>query len=98
MKPRKLKHQGSIRIGGGSAYFNDRVDAAVELAEQGDIDVLMFETLAERTLALLQVAHRPGGPPYWERLPQRLEQFLPACTANKTTLVTNGGGIDPGRT
>ncbi len=95
MNSRRLKRAGCIRIGGGSAYFNDRVDAAVELVEKGDIDVLMFETLAERTLALLQVAHRAGGPPYWERLPQRLEHFLPACAQHGTTLVSNGGGIDP---
>ena len=95
MKSRPTKREGCIRIGGGSAYFNDRVDAAVELVEEGDIDVLMFETLAERTLALLQVAHRAGAPPYWERLPQRLEHFLPACAANGTALVTNGGGVDP---
>ena len=91
----RTKREGCIRIGGGSAYFNDRIDAAVELVEQGDIDVLMFESLAERTLALLQVAHRAGGPPYWERLPQRLAHFLPACAAHGTTLVTNGGGVNP---
>ena len=53
MTSRQLKREGGIRIGCGSAYFNDRVDAAVELVEKGGIDVLMFETLAERTLALL---------------------------------------------
>ena len=95
MTSRQLKREGGIRIGGGSAYFNDRVDAAVELVEKGGIDVLMFETLAERTLALLQVAHRAGGPPYWERLPQRLEHFLPACAKHRTTLVSNGGGVNP---
>ena len=43
-----------LRIGGGSAFFNDRLDAALELVEHGRIDVLMIETLAERTLAILQ--------------------------------------------
>ena len=95
MKTRGLKRAGCIRIGGGSAYFNDRVDAAVELVEKGDIDVLMLETLAERTLALLQVAHRAGGTPYWQRLPQRLAHFLPVCAHHGTVLVTNAGGVDP---
>src|SRR6185369_10255855 len=45
----KTRKAGAIRIGGGSGFLNDRVDAALELVEKGDIDVLMMETLAERT-------------------------------------------------
>ena len=51
-----LRQTDRIRLGGGSAFFNDRLDAALELVEKGDIDVLMIETLAERTLALLHAA------------------------------------------
>src|ERR1043166_5759955 len=59
-----LRQPDRIRLGGGSAFFNDRLDAALELVEKGDIDVLMIETLAERTLALLHAAKRAGGSGY----------------------------------
>src|ERR1041385_7704937 len=83
--------QGAIRIGGGSGFLNDRVDAALELVERGDIDVLMLETLAERTLALLQVAKRKGGTGYWESLVGRLDVLLPALAKHQTKFVTNAG-------
>jgi len=86
---------GAIRIGGGSAFFNDRVDAALELVERGNIDVLMLETLAERTLALLHVAKRKGGSGYWDNLAGRLEVLLPAMAKHGTKFVTNAGGAAP---
>jgi hypothetical protein len=92
MRQRKA---GSIRIGGGSGFSNDRADAALELVERGDIDVLMLETLAERTLALLQVAKRKGGSGYWDNLAGRLEVLLPALAKHGTKFVTNAGGAAP---
>ena len=46
----------SIRVGAGSAYAGDRIEPAVELAESGRLDYLVFECLAERTTALAQQA------------------------------------------
>ena len=81
-----------LRIGGGSAFFNDRLDAALELVEHGRIDVLMIETLAERTLAILQAGRANGQPGYFPRLADRLALLLPACSSHGTRLVSNGGG------
>ncbi|MGI4801017.1 MAG: acyclic terpene utilization AtuA family protein [Janthinobacterium lividum] len=81
-----------LRIGGGSAFFNDRLDAALELVEHGRIDVLMVETLAERTLAQLQAGRNGGQPGYFPRLADRLKTLLPACHRQGTRLVSNGGG------
>jgi len=91
----KTRKAGAIRIGGGSGFSNDRLDAALELVERGDIDVLMLETLAERTLALLQVAKRKGGSGYWDSLAGRLEVLLPAMAKRGTKFVTNAGGAAP---
>ena len=91
----KTRKPGAIRIGGGSGFSNDRLDAALELTERGNIDVLMLETLAERTLALLQVARRKGGSGYWNDLAARLEVLLPAMAKHGTKLVTNAGGAAP---
>ena len=46
----------TIRIGSGAGYSGDRIEPAVELAEKGDLDYLVFECLAERTIALAQQA------------------------------------------
>jgi hypothetical protein len=40
----------TIRIGSGAGYSGDRVEPALELAEKGDIQYLVFECLGERTV------------------------------------------------
>src|SRR4051794_4140926 len=91
----RTRKRGAIRIGGGSGFSNDRLDATLELVERGDIDVLMLETLAERTLALLQVARRKGGSGYWDNLAGRLHVLLPAMAQHGTKFITNAGGAAP---
>lgn len=43
-----------IRIGSGAGYAGDRIEPAVELMEKGDLDYIIFECLAERTVAIGQ--------------------------------------------
>lgn len=46
----------AIRIGSGAGFSEDRIDPAVDLAERGRLDFLVFECLAERTIALAVAA------------------------------------------
>jgi len=46
----------TIRIGSGAGYSGDRIEPALELAEKGGIQYLVFECLGERTVALAQQA------------------------------------------
>ena len=53
----------TIRIGCGAGFSGDRIEPAVDLARDGELDYLVFECLAERTIALAQQAraHDPDG-------------------------------------
>lgn len=86
----------TFRIGAGAGYSGDRIEPAVELAEHGALDVLVFECLAERTVALAQLARQrdpdAGFDPFFT---ERLEAVLPACAANGTKIVTNMGAANP---
>ncbi|HWJ55852.1 MAG TPA: acyclic terpene utilization AtuA family protein [Vicinamibacterales bacterium] len=86
----------SIRIGCGAGYSGDRIEPAVELAEQGRLDYLVFECLAERTIALAQLrkAHDPAAG-YDPLLAERMRAVLPACAAGGVTIVTNMGAANP---
>ena len=84
-----------MRLGGGAAFFNDRMDAAVALVERGELDAVILDALAERTLAMLHAAHRAGGTGYIPALPDRMAAFLPVCRAHETVVVSNCGGTDP---
>lgn len=91
-----LRPMKTLRIGAGAGYSGDRIEPAVELAEKGDLDVLVFECLAERTIALAQQA-RSLDPEagYDPLLADRLRAVLPACAAQGTTIITNMGAANP---
>jgi hypothetical protein len=86
----------TVRIGCGAGFAGDRIDAAVVLAARGDLDYLVFECLAERTIALAQQArvHDPrlGYDPL---LAARMEAVLPLCRERGTRIVTNMGAANP---
>ncbi|MGE5789573.1 MAG: acyclic terpene utilization AtuA family protein, partial [Syntrophaceae bacterium] len=85
-----------IRIGCGAGYAGDRIEPAVELAEKGAIDYLVFECLAERTIALAQQARlrNPAGG-YDELLERRMEAVLPSCRERGIRIITNMGAANP---
>ncbi|MGE5854920.1 MAG: acyclic terpene utilization AtuA family protein, partial [Syntrophaceae bacterium] len=85
-----------IRIGCGAGYAGDRIEPAVELAEKGAIGYLVFECLAERTIALAQQARlrNPAGG-YDELLERRMEAVLPACRERGIRIITNMGAANP---
>lgn len=86
----------SIRIGGGAGFAGDRIDPAVDLARRGRLDFLVFECLAERTLAyghLARMADPAKG--HDPRIERRLGAVLQACVENRTTIITNMGVSNP---
>jgi hypothetical protein len=86
----------TIRIGSGAGYSGDRIEPAVELAEKGDIEYLVFECLGERTVALAQQA-RMKNPEvgYDPLLEERMRAVLPLCAAKGIKIVTNMGAANP---
>ena len=86
----------TIRIGGGAGYSGDRIEPAVELAEHGDLDYLVFECLAERTIALAQQARlKDARAGYDPLLVARMRAVLPLCTIKGVKIVTNMGAANP---
>ena len=70
----------SIRIGAGAGYAGDRIEPAVELAEKGRLDYLVFECLAERTIALAQQEKRKDpSRGYDPLLSERMRRVLEPC-------------------
>jgi hypothetical protein len=86
----------TIRIGSGAGYSGDRIEPAVELAEKGDIDYLVFECLGERTVALAQQARMKNPDSgYDPLLEERMRAVLPICAAKGIKIVTNMGAANP---
>jgi hypothetical protein len=86
----------TIRIGSGAGYSGDRIEPAVELAERGRLDYLGFECLAERTIALAQLARlRDPAGGFDPLLVDRMTAVLPAAARNKVRIITNMGAANP---
>ena len=86
----------TIRIGSGAGYSGDRIEPAVELAEKGDIDYLVFECLGERTVALAQQARMKNPEAGFDPLlEERMRAVLPLCAAKGIKVVTNMGAANP---
>ena len=81
-----------LRLGCGAGFSSDRLEPAIDLARDGRLDYLVFETIGERTLAF---GHRDRklDPTrgYNPQLAARMRGVLAHCHANKTRIVTNMG-------
>lgn len=85
-----------IRIGAGAGYSGDRVEPAVELAEKGKLDYLVYECLAERTIALAQQAKMKDPKAGYDLLlEERMRSVLALCQKNGITLISNMGAANP---
>jgi len=89
-----------LRIGCGAGFSGDRWDAAVPvvrtLAAAGGPAVLMYETLAERTLALAQLQRRQNPDSGWEPSLERfVRPVLADCMAAGIPIVGNFGAANP---
>jgi hypothetical protein len=89
-----------LHIGCAAGFSGDRTDVAAPvvdtLIEAGAPSLLMFETLAERTLALAQLARRanPSGG-YEPLLDEMLRPVLARCLAHGIRIVGNFGAANP---
>lgn len=86
----------SIRIGSGAGFSGDRIEPAVLLAEKGNLNYLVLECLAERTIALAQkrkLANPSEG--YDPLLVRRISPLLKHINSQKIRLITNMGAANP---
>lgn len=89
---------GSLRIGAGAGFQGDRFEPAIILAEQGNLDYLVLECLAERTIALAQ-KNKFDNPAlgYDPFLQRRIVPLLPLLKKRGLRLITNMGAAIPRR-
>ena len=86
----------SVRIGAGAGYAGDRWEPAIELIERAQVDYIVFECLAERTIARETLTKRQDpNKGYNPRLEARMSEVLPVCARHGTRLITSQGAANP---
>jgi hypothetical protein len=90
----------NLSIGSAAGFSGDRTDAALPVVDtlirRGGPAALMFETLAERTLALAQLARRDNPDAGYEPLlADIIRPILAKCLAHRIPIVSNFGAANP---
>ncbi|HEY2385779.1 MAG TPA: acyclic terpene utilization AtuA family protein [Candidatus Binatia bacterium] len=86
----------TLRIANCSGFYGDRLSAAREMVEDGPIDVLTGDYLAELTLMIL-LKDRMKDPSlgYARTFLRQLEEIAATCKARGIKIVVNAGGLNP---
>lgn len=86
----------TLRIGVGAGMADDRVYPGTKMLEAGEVDYLVCECLAERTIAR-ETLNRRRFPEkgYNPMLEERVRAFMPMIRAQGVRMVTNMGAANP---
>ena len=95
--PKPTTTPAPLRIGGASGFWGDSSVGAPQLVASGLIDVLVFDYLAETTMAILVAAQRknPEAGYATDFVDSAMRQVLPEVLRRGIKVVSNAGGIHP---
>jgi len=85
-----------IRIGNGQGFWGDWLEAPVRLMEQGPIDFLVLDYLAEITMSILQ-KQKEADPKlgYARDFPPLLARIERLLKERNVKVIANAGGVNP---
>lgn len=93
-----MEKSKKVRIGSGAGYGGDRIEPAIDLLKHAELDYIIFECLAERTIALAnQEKSVDPNKGYNPMSITRFNAIFDAYESNpfKTKIITNMGAANP---
>ena len=85
-----------IRIANGQGFWGDWLEAPVRLVEQGPIDYLILDYLAEVTMSILQKQkERDPNLGYASDFPPLIGRLKDKLRAGNIKVIANAGGVNP---
>ena len=85
-----------IRIASGQGFWGDQLDAPKQQIENGPIDYLMLDYLAEVTMSIMQKQRaRDPEAGYARDFVPLMEEVFPALLDRGIRVIANAGGVNP---
>ncbi len=85
-----------VRIANGQGFWGDSVDAPVRLIEEGPLDFLTLDYLAEVTMSIMQkLRRRDPTKGYATDFVDLIRRALPALRERGVRVIANAGGVNP---
>ena len=85
-----------VRVASGQGFWGDSLDAPRQQVENGPVDYLMLDYLAEVTMSILQKQmERDPNMGYARDFIGAMESVLPAVIDRGVRVIANAGGVNP---
>ena len=92
----RVAPQSPLRIGNASGFYGDRFEAVREMLDDGPLDVLTGDYLAELTMGILaRDGLRDPSTGYAKTFLRQMESCLGLALDKNVTIVVNAGGVNP---
>jgi hypothetical protein len=86
----------TIRIACGQGFWGDMLDAPVRQVNEGPIDYLMLDYLAEVTMSIMQKQRaRDPSAGYARDFVPLMREILSVCVERQIRVTANAGGVNP---
>ncbi|MEX2584713.1 MAG: acyclic terpene utilization AtuA family protein [Gemmatimonadota bacterium] len=86
----------TIRIASGQGFWGDQLEAPKQQVENGPIDYLMLDYLAEVTMSILQKQRaREPATGYARDFVPLMREIFPAVVERNIRVLANAGGVNP---
>ena len=85
-----------LRVASGQGFWGDDLEAPVRQVEDGPIDYLMLDYLAEVTMSILQkLRARDANAGFARDFVPLMKRIFATCMERGISVVTNAGGVNP---
>ena len=86
----------TVRIANGQGFWGDSILGPIRLVEEGPLDYLTLDYLAEVTMSIMQkLKSRDPEKGYATDFVSLLDRILPTLVEKDIKVVANAGGVNP---
>ena len=91
-----MPNKDKVLIANGQGFWGDSILAPVRLVNEGPLDYLTLDYLAEVTMSIMQkLKGRDPNSGYAQDFVRLLERILPTCREKGIKIIANAGGVNP---